>query len=524
LSDAAIALEPELQLASDVGGFALDPAGFIWYAFPWGVKNTPLANRAPRQWTLDVCESIRAKLTANHLISGDRWQVVQEACASGHGIGKSAFMAQLVLWAMSTCRECKGVVTANTDTQLRTKTWPELVKWHGMSITRHWFTVTATSLYHVEYPKTWRIDAIPWSEHNTEAFAGLHNEGKRIFLGMDEASGIARPVWDTSEGALTDTDTEIIWIAWGNPTRASGRFRECWTRQREFWSVRNVDSRTVEGTNKDRIERWRRLWGENSQFFKVRVRGEFAEADENQLLSLAWIAEARIRGGQWQPDGSLPRTRISVDVSDGGEDDTIITVASHYASMVLVHKQIFVSFDPSVAVIQTAQRVHEIWKGWDCRRERGDDIVVDSLGVGAGTAGYLMLEQLPVIAYKGGESSANPLQFRNRRVQSYIGLRNGLRDGRIAFAEDMLPDAEAWELFEEQAASIRSKPGTERLEDLITKEEMRRDGIDSPDHIDSLAMQYATQTPTLQLVTAGQSQKIAAHVVQSRAREGFIGG
>jgi hypothetical protein len=38
------------------------------------------------------------------------------------------------------------------------------------------------------HEKTWRIDAIPWNEHNTEAFAGLHNQGKRILVVFDEAS------------------------------------------------------------------------------------------------------------------------------------------------------------------------------------------------------------------------------------------------------------------------------------------------------------------------------------------------
>lgn len=488
-------LSPDLQLAEDIGSFALDPAGFIWYAFPWGVKGSILENRKPRAWTLEVCESIRQKLVANRARPPDAWEVIQEACASGHGIGKSAFMAQLILWAMSTCRECRGVVTANTDTQLRTKTWPELIKWHGMAINRDWFKVTATRISHVAFPDTWRIDAIPWSEHNTEAFAGLHNEGKRIFLGMDEASGIADPVWETTEGALTDEGTEIIWIAWGNPTRASGRFRECWTKFKSMWTTRNVDSREVEGTNKNRIERWRRICGEMSQFFKVRVMGQFAEADAQQLISMAWIAAARAR--QAIPDGSKPKTRISIDVADGGEDDTVITVAKHYASFMHVLRQKKFNFEPSVAPILTAQAAERMWQEWGCSAENGDDIVVDSLGVGAGTAGHLMLSDLkiPVIAYKGGEAASNPAMYRNRRVQSHISMRNDFRDGVISLDPGMLDDEEMWEEFEAQATSIKSKPGTEKLEDLVTKEEMRRDGIKSPDHAESLVMQYATQSP-----------------------------
>lgn len=496
----APARDLEAELIADIGSFTHDPAGFIWYVFPWGVKGSPLEKKQPRQWTLDVCESIRKKLIANSVLPPDRWQVIQEACASGHGIGKSAFMAQLILWAMSTFPECRGVVTANTDTQLRTKTWPELVKWHGLSINRHWFNVTATRISHVAKPDTWRIDAIPWSEHNTEAFAGLHNEAKRIFIGMDEASGIADPVWETTEGALTDEGTEIIWIAWGNPTRASGRFRQCWTRFREFWSVRNVDSRDVEGTNKDRIERWRRIYGEVSQFFKIRVKGEFAEADVHQLISLSWIAAARERSQFAKPDGSLPKIRISVDVADGGEDDTVVTIARHYQSFLHVLRQKKFSFEPSVSPILTAQAVERIWTEWGCTRANGDDVVVDALGVGAGTAGHLMLSELkiPVIQYKGGEASSNPLMWRNRRVQSHLCMRNAFRDGTIVLAADMLDDDEQWQEFEEQTCSVKSKPGTEKLEDLVTKEEMKRDGIKSPDHTESLAMQYATQAPRIQ--------------------------
>jgi hypothetical protein len=431
-------------------------------------------------------------------------------------------MAQLILWAMSTCRECRGVVTANTDNQLRTKTWPELVKWHGMLINRHWFNVTATRICHKAFPDTWRIDAVPWSENNTEAFAGLHNEGKRIFLGMDEASGIADPVWETSEGALTDAGTEIIWIAMGNPTRATGRFRECWTKHREAWTVRSIDASQVEGTNRALHERWARIYGENSQFYKIRVKGEFAEADVNQLISLAWVAEARMRGINTQSDGSLPKLRITADVSDGGEDDTVITVARHYQSFIHVLKQVKVNVSPSLAPIQTAEAVQRMWEAYRGDRNNGDDIVIDSLGVGAGTAGHLMKAQLPVIAYKGGEQAANPKQFRNKRVQSYIALRNALRDGTIALDQNMVADEKAWEEFCEQAASIRSKPGTEKLEDLITKEEMRRDGIKSPDTTDSLVMQFANKTPRLQI--GSFAERRIPIITRSIAREGYIGG
>lgn len=120
------------------------------------------------------------------------------------------------------------------------------------------------------HAKTWRADAVTWSETNLEAFAGLHNVGRRILLIFDEASGIIDRVWEVAEGALTDEGTEIVWCAFGNPTQPSGRFFECFNRQRHRWNGQQIDSRTVEGTNKALFEQWVEAYGEESDFMRVR--------------------------------------------------------------------------------------------------------------------------------------------------------------------------------------------------------------------------------------------------------------
>ncbi|MBV8131812.1 MAG: hypothetical protein JO282_04790 [Alphaproteobacteria bacterium] len=140
------------------------------------------------------------------------------ARASGHGVGKSMVAAWVILWGLSTMPNTRVVVTTNTDLQLRTKTWPEVTKW---------FKATATAVFSVEAERErlWRAGATRWSVETTEAFAGLHNKGRRVILIFDEASAISDKIWEVSEGALTDEETEIIWLAFGNPTRNSGRFR-----------------------------------------------------------------------------------------------------------------------------------------------------------------------------------------------------------------------------------------------------------------------------------------------------------
>ena len=223
------------------------------------------------------------------------------AVASGHGIGKSALVAWIILWAMSTLRDTRGVVTANTEGQLRTKTWPELAKWHALAVNKDWFTYTATALHSARSrPRhDWRVDAITWSENNTEAFAGLHNKGNRAFALFDEASAIADGVWETIEGALTDAGTECSGACFGNPTRNTGRFRECFAGGRfaHRWKPQQIDSRSVSMTNKAQIANWVKDYGEDSDFVRVRVRGEFPRAG-----TLQFIDSERVEAG----DGARP--------------------------------------------------------------------------------------------------------------------------------------------------------------------------------------------------------------------------
>jgi hypothetical protein len=74
-----------------------------------------------------------------------RHQPTLNSVSSGHGIGKSALVAMLTLWAM--CQpDCKAVITAKTEVQLRTKTWPELAKWYRPALHKTWFNFGATSI------------------------------------------------------------------------------------------------------------------------------------------------------------------------------------------------------------------------------------------------------------------------------------------------------------------------------------------------------------------------------------------
>jgi hypothetical protein len=148
------AADHDKRLHAEIGALRSDPLGYVMFAFPWGVPGTALADEdGPEDWQRDILERLGAGLVSVN-------EALRLAVASGHGIGKSALVAWIILWAISTVHDTRGVVTANTEGQLRTKTWPELAKWYGLAINRSWFVHTATALHAVDvaHKRTWRAD------------------------------------------------------------------------------------------------------------------------------------------------------------------------------------------------------------------------------------------------------------------------------------------------------------------------------------------------------------------------------
>lgn len=455
----------ERQLVNDIAGFTHDPLGHALYVYPWGKGE--LANHdGPRSWQREVMDSI-----AEHLSNPDtRFQPCQIAVASGHGIGKSALIAMLVKWAEDTCEDCKVVITANTEPQLRTKTWPEISKWFRLALTRNWFKVVGMQLYSTDpgHEKSWRADAVTWSKENTEAFAGLHNVGKRIVVIYDEASGIDDRVWEVTEGALTDENTEIIWIAFGNPTRATGRFRECFRKFRHRWKCWQVDSRTVEGTNKEQIQKWIDDYGEDSDFAKVRVRGMFPAMSARQFISEADVDAAfgkHLRDDQysWAPK------IITVDPAWEGDDEFVIGMRQGLAFKIL---HTMPKNDNDVAAANIIARLED--------EHRADAVFVDGgYGTGIVSVGRTLGRNWQLVWFS---AEAHDKGCLNKRSEMWKLTRDWLKEGGAIPADQQLRD---------DLIGPETVPRLDGKLQLEPKDAMKRRGLPSPNKADALALSFA---------------------------------
>lgn len=461
-------MDEEEQLAEAMAGFEFDPLGFVLFAFPWGEKGLPLENKkGPRKWQRKVLKRIGEKLAAG----GELGAVVQEAVASGHGIGKSALISFILMWAMSTFEETRGMVTANTKTQLSTKTWPEVKKWFRMCITEHWFEFNATSIHSVDdaYKETWRIDAIPWSEGNSEAFAGLHNEGKRVIILFDEASKIADVIWEVTEGALTDAMTQIIWVAFGNPTRNMGRFRECFRKFRRFWGTEQIDSRTVEGTNQEQAKKWESVYDEDSDFMKVRVRGVFPSQSAMQMMSEKTVTAAQGRHLRKEQYDFAPII-LTLDNAWTGEDSIVMGFRQglYYEVLWTAPKN-----DNDVEIADKLARYED---------ELGADAVFIDGGYGTGVVSVGKTWGRDWILVWFGEKSADEACI-NKRAEMAMKAKDWLESGGAIDPDD----AE----LAEQLLAIETVARVDGKIQLVSKEVTKLELGCSPDKGDNFFLTFA---------------------------------
>lgn len=458
--------ETNRLLAKAVVKHRSNPLRWVQKAFEWS-KGDLADSSGPRKWQSDILKDI-----GNHIADPNaKFQPLQLAVASGHGIGKSALIGQITNWAMSCYPDCKIVMTANTENQLLTKTMPEVTKWFKTSATTTWFKTNATSIHGVDkgHEKTWRLDAIPWSENNTEAFAGLHNKNKLIVLIFDEASSISDKVWDVAEGALTDENTIIIWLAFGNPTRNTGRFKDCFGKNRHRWKTYQIDSRDVEGTNKEKINTWITDYGLDSDFVKVRVRGMFPSASLKQFISTEDVDRSYGKHID-QKSYDFAAKIITLDPAWEGGDETVIGMRQGLRFTIL---RTLMKNDNDIDVANILARI--------CDEESPDAVFIDGgYGTGVLSAGKTLgYKNWQIVWFSAKSDDEGCL---NKRAEMWKLMRDWIKEGGCLPLD---PSLQQEIIGPETVARLDGKI------QLESKKDMKARGQRSPNRADALALSFA---------------------------------
>ena len=422
-------LNIDLELADLMAECYADPLRHVLVSYPWG-SGSLAGFDGPDTWQRDFLTELGDDVTKRGFDGSSPVAPINYSTASGHGIGKSALTAWLIRWIMDTRPYSKGICTAKTSEQLRTKTWSELAKWHHLGITKHWYTLNAgagsMNMYHNAHRETWRIDAQTAKVENSEAFAGLHAANATPFYIFDEASGIPDKIFEVREGG--QTDGEPMTFDFGNPTRNTGRFYENMQgRYRHRYTRRYIDSRTVSITNKGLFDQWIEDYGIESDFVKVRVLGQFPDAGELQFIPTSAVRDCVGLEVAVQPHDPLV---MGVDVARFGDDQSVIYYRQgRDAESQGMHT--YRGVDTMTLAAEVARHAAE---------KRPDAIFIDGGGVGGGVVDRCRQLALNVIEVNFG-SKATQSMYASMRAQCWGNMRTAIQDGiRLPDNDDLVTD------------------------------------------------------------------------------------
>jgi hypothetical protein len=474
----------DVDLAEFVGQFWDDPLGFTIAAYEWDtdpelqicklqppwsmIYNTEFG---PDAWACEMLDRVGRAIREHGFDGAHAVKAIREAVASGHGIGKSALVAWLVCFIMSTRPHAHGTVTANTGDQLSAKTWAEIAKWNKRCLTGHWFNVTsgrgAMKMEHKDFPESWYCRAQTWREENSEAFAGQHAASSTSFYIFDEASNIADVIWDVADGGLTDG--EPMWFAFGNPTRNTGRFKDCFDDKR--WTCTQIDSRKVQITNKEYIDELIAVHGENSDYAKIRIRGEFPSASSYQFFTTENVdlaTQVHLRAPQY----SHAPVILTLDPAWTGDDELV------FAKRQGLRFEVLRTIDKNDDDVKIATILAQMEDD-----HHADAVFVDfGYGTGIVSAGRAMNRHWQLVNF--GSASPEP-GFLNMRAWMYEQARKWLKAGGAIDPKDK-------RLYKE-LISIETVPRLDGKVQIEGKKELKlRLGKDwSPNRLDCLVMSFA---------------------------------
>lgn len=470
--------EEEMALMSRLWSPAIkdNPLAFVLFVFPWGKKGTPLEHfSGPRKWQREVLQDITKHIKEN----GGKidFNTLRLAVASGRGIGKSALVSWLVLWMMTTRIGATVVVSANSESQLRSVTWAEITKWSSMSLNTYWWEISATRVSPAKWltelverdlkkgTRYWSLEGRLWSAENPDAFAGIHNYDG-VMLVFDEASGIDDAIWAVSSGFFTENTPNRFWLAFSNPRRNTGYFYECFNAKREFWTTRTVDARTVEGTDKAVYQQIIDEYGADSYQAHVEVFGSFPSEGDDQFIPSNVVDEAMKRPRY--KDDSAPII-VGVDPARFGSDSTVIAIRQ---GRDIVELRRFKGDDTMTVVGHVIEVIEQYQPAL---------VVVDEGGVGGGVVDRLKEQRYKIRGVNFGSKSKSPLMYGNLRAQMWGTMKDWLKTASIPSERTLKTDL----------ISPMMKPDSRGTIFLESKKDMKSRGLASPDAADAICVTFA---------------------------------
>lgn len=371
----------------------------------------------------------------------ERFAVHKRIAVRGpHGLGKTALASWVVLWGVLTADDVKVPTTASAWRQLTKFLWPEIHKWAGRLrwdvLDREPFTKFELQVQNLKLSAIQEAFAV--ASDNPALIEGAH--AKRIVYVFDEAKAIPDATWDAAEGAFStagiESGDEAYALAISTPGEPQGRFYDIHRRKPglDDWTAIHVT--LADAIRAQRIgAEWASLrkeqWGEQTAVYQNRVLGEFASADEDTVIPLAWVERAMQRwsDNRWDEGERIwaidPGVFVCVGVDVGMTSDKTVLALRFGNTITELRK--YAKSD----LMQTTNVVTGVLDAYSTSKQPA---IVDGIGIGAGVVSRLKELKRPVVAFIASETKdikmrrdkSGELGFVNKRSAAWWNMREML--------------------------------------------------------------------------------------------------
>lgn len=438
---------PKNSAAQQLIRWRTDPVAFV----------TEALQVQPQRWQQCALEALR-----DH----DRL-----AIRSGHGVGKSALLAWIILWWLTTRYPSKVACTAPTAHQLYDVLWSELARWSRK----------LPDKFREQFE--WKTDRFELKGAGSESFAvartarkeqpealqGFHSPNM-LFL-CDEASGIDDIIFEVGAGAMSTLGAKTVLA--GNPTRTSGYFFDAFHRMRAHWHTMRVSCSDSDMVSPSFLKEMADKYGIDSNIYAVRVSGDFPRSEDDVIIPLH-LVEAAI-GRDVEPINDY-KPLWGLDVARFGGDRSAL--AKRRNNRLLGPIKWWRGVD-------TMQLVgHVVREYMDTPDdERPSEILVDVIGLGAGVVDRLREMKLPCRGVNVAESPAVAGKFARQRDELWWRAREWFERRDVVMVDDI-------DLVSELTSLKYSLLSSGKLK-AESKDDMKRRGLPSPDLADSFVLTFA---------------------------------
>ena len=335
------------------------------------------------------------------------------------GSGKT-MPAALAFWWFACTSELMGVdwkipTTAGSWDQIRLYLWPEIHKWYrrinwqavGLPRPRKGYELLTYQL------KLNYGEGFGRATGDPDLIEGAH--ATRMLVIVDEGKAVPDGIWDSIEGFFANPGDHYVY-ALGTPGAAVGRFHDICLQRPGFENWTPIHITIDQAIAAGRVtQEWvdGLPWTRDSVPFQTHVLAEFAGAEDG-VIPMSWIEAAMSRHAEGHEHTHHPRI-LAADVADTGSDQTVFATRDEWCIW-------RVETIPDGSVIDHADKL----------ANRADDytrrVVIDSIGIGAGTLAAAKRQNLPAEGFVASEKTTrkdreSEFGFINKRAAAWWNLR-----------------------------------------------------------------------------------------------------